>query len=207
MERGVGVGDLLRLAGKPLGLRRLDTTDATPACLMAADDDAALVGPFNPVRPPCIQVVGTVERDYLAGLGKNSLADALTTLVQPERIVILADGIDPPTALEERVSATGTALLASDAPTHTVINTLRHLLARDTARMTTLHGVYLEVLGLGVLLTGSSAVGKSELALELISRGHRLVADDAPRFRRVDPETVNGHCPETLRGFLEVRGL
>jgi HPr kinase/phosphorylase len=207
MERGVGVGDLLRLAGKPLGLRRLDTAGADPACQLEADDDAALVGPFNPVRPPCIQVVGTVEQDYLADLGKNSLADALAKLVRTDRIIILADGIEPPKALAEQVAATGTALLASDAPTHTVISNLRHLLARDTARVTTLHGVYLEVLGLGVLLTGSSAVGKSELALELISRGHRLVADDAPRFRRVDPETVNGHCPEALRGFLEVRGL
>lgn len=207
MERGVGVGDLLRLAGEPLGLRRLNTASADPLCRLEVDDDTALVGPFNPVRPPCIQVVGTVERDYLADLGKNSLADAVAKLVRPEGIVILADGIEAPSAVAEQAAATGTALLASDASAHTVVNRLRHLLARDTARTTTLHGVYLEVLGLGVLLTGSSAVGKSELALELISRGHRLVADDAPRFRRLDPETVNGHCPETLRGFLEVRGL
>ena len=75
------------------------------------------------------------------------------------------------------------------------------------ARKTTLHGVFLEVLGMGVLLTGDPAVGKSELALDLITRGSRLVADDAPEFTRIAPDIISGTCPPLLREFLEVRGL
>ncbi len=74
----------------------------------------------------------------------------------------------------------------------------------DTA---TLHGVFLDVLGLGVLLTGASGIGKSELALGLINRGHRLIADDAVTFKQIDKETLIGSCPPLLQDFLEVRGL
>lgn len=70
-----------------------------------------------------------------------------------------------------------------------------------------MHGVFMEVHGLGVLLGGQSGIGKSELALELINRGHRLIADDAPEFSRTAPDTIRGSCPETLCDFLEVRGL
>ena len=71
----------------------------------------------------------------------------------------------------------------------------------------TLHGVFMEVMRLGVLLAGSSGVGKSELALELLNRGHRLIADDVPEFSRSPSGSVEGRCPEVLRDFLEVRGL
>jgi HPr kinase/phosphorylase len=84
---------------------------------------------------------------------------------------------------------------------------LRPYLARALADATTAHGVFLDVLGVGVLITGASGVGKSELALELVSRGSGLVADDVVEFYRIGPETVEGRCPALLRDFLEVRGL
>lgn len=71
----------------------------------------------------------------------------------------------------------------------------------------TMHGVFLEVMGVGVLLTGASGIGKSEIALSLINRGHRLIADDAVLFNLVNDETIVGHCPPLLQDFLEVRGL
>lgn len=71
----------------------------------------------------------------------------------------------------------------------------------------TLHGVFMEVIGIGVLISGQSGLGKSELALDLVSRGHGLIADDAPEFTRIAPETINGTCPKLLQNFLEVRGL
>ena len=80
-------------------------------------------------------------------------------------------------------------------------------LARGLARQITLHGVLMEVNSIGVLITGESGTGKSELALELITRGHRLVADDAPEFTLIAPDVIDGTCPEMLRDLLEVRGL
>lgn len=70
-----------------------------------------------------------------------------------------------------------------------------------------LHGVFMEIADIGVLISGESGIGKSELALELVSRGHRLIADDAPEFERIEPAAINGTCPELLQNFLEVRGL
>ena len=75
------------------------------------------------------------------------------------------------------------------------------------AEVSILHGVFMEIAGTGVLLAGQSGLGKSELALDLISRGHRLVADDAPEFTRIAPGTICGTCPDALQNFLEVRGL
>jgi HPr kinase/phosphorylase len=84
---------------------------------------------------------------------------------------------------------------------------MRHYIVKALAQSTTLHGVFLDVLGVGVLITGDSGVGKSELGLELITRGNGLVADDITELFRVSPETLEGRCPELLRNFLEVRGL
>lgn len=75
------------------------------------------------------------------------------------------------------------------------------------AHTTTLHGVLMEVQGVGVLITGPSGIGKSELALELITRGHRLIADDCPQFQHSDNHALTGTCPPTVQDFLEVRGL
>jgi HPr kinase/phosphorylase len=88
-----------------------------------------------------------------------------------------------------------------------VVWLLRPYLGRALAPSSSRHGVLLDVLGLGVMITGESGVGKSELALELVSRGHGLVADDVVELYRIAPETLEGRCPPMLRDFLEVRGL
>jgi HPr kinase/phosphorylase len=84
---------------------------------------------------------------------------------------------------------------------------LQYHLARQLARRTTLHGTLLEVYSIGVLIMGEAGTGKSELALELLTRGHRLIADDAPEFTQIAPDVIDGTCPELLRDLLEVRGL
>ena len=99
------------------------------------------------------------------------------------------------------------ALFTSPQPSPHVVDVIRLYLARVLAESTTLHGVFLDVLEMGVLITGASAIGKSELALELISRGNGLVADDIVELFRISPDTVEGRCPAVLRDFLEVRGI
>jgi HPr kinase/phosphorylase len=97
--------------------------------------------------------------------------------------------------------------LGSPVADEDLISQLRYYLTHALAERRIIHGVFIEVLGMGVLLEGAPAVGKSELALDLITRGHRLIADDAPQFARIAPELLEGTCPDPLRDFLEVRGL
>jgi HPr kinase/phosphorylase len=101
----------------------------------------------------------------------------------------------------------GIAVLATPLPAAFVIDKLRRYLAKTLAEQTTRHGVFMDVLGLGVLITGDSGVGKSELGLELVSRGHGLVADDVVEISRIGQDQLEGRSPAMLKDFLEVRGL
>ena len=110
-------------------------------------------------------------------------------------------------AFIETAKQTRTPLLYSNRASNELTELLQYHLGRLLGDSKILHGVFMEVMGIGVLLTGPSGIGKSELALELISRGHRLIADDAPEFRRSAPDTIHGRSPALLKDFLEVRGL
>lgn len=170
--------------------------------------DPAVVGHLNLIHPNRIQVLGRSECRYLQGLGKNSHDDAIRHLFDyVPAAVIVADGQQAETDLVQYAERTSTPLLVSRLSGEKVIDHLHYYLISLLAEKITLHGVFMEVLGIGVLLTGDSGVGKSELALELVSRGHCLIADDAPEFSRIAPDTLEGSCPEVLRDFLEVRGL
>ena len=113
----------------------------------------------------------------------------------------------PPISARASCNAHHIALLTSPQPSPHVVDVFRLYLSRVLAESTTLHGVFLDVLEMGVLITGASAIGKSELALELISRGNGLVADDIVELYRISPDTLEGRCPAVLRDFLEVRGI
>src|SRR5205085_3718484 len=121
--------------------------------------------------------------------------------------VIVADGVAPPPALVEAATRSHTPLFTSPLPAPRVIEGLAHYLAKLLAESIERHGVFMDVLGIGVLITGESGVGKSELGLELISRGHGLVADDVVEISRIAAGTLEGRCPALLKDFLEVRGL
>ena len=99
------------------------------------------------------------------------------------------------------------ALFATPLPSASIVDQLRGYLSRQLAERIALHGVLMDVLGVGVFITGDSGAGKSELALELISRGHGLVADDIVEFSRIAPNLLVGRCPELLQDVIEVRGL
>lgn len=178
------------------------------APLAGDDGDVSLVGHLNFIHPHRIQLLGRSELHYLAELGKNSLHDALRQLFGgASQLVIIADGEQPPAELLAAAQQSAIPLCTSTLSSHKLARDIDYYLRRLLGDILVVHGVFMEVMGIGVLLTGQSAIGKSELALELITRGHRLVADDAPAFRRHAPESLIGHCPEALKNFLEVRGL
>lgn len=194
--------------GAQLKLRWLTPEPPAPRPLRGADPGQSLIGSLNLIHPNRLQVVGPPEQTYLAALGRTAHDEMLDRLFADRpAAVILSDDISPASDLLERAGATRTPLLGSALGDQELINHLRYFLTQALAERKTIHGVFIEVLGMGVLLIGAPAVGKSELALDLITRGHRLIADDAPRFARIAPEVIEGSCPETLRDFLEVRGL
>jgi HPr kinase/phosphorylase len=121
--------------------------------------------------------------------------------------IFLCDGVDAPNFLIDACDQYATPLFLSQKKSHVFVNLLRPYLQRELSEVTSCHGVFLDVLGFGTLITGNSQIGKSELALELISRGAGLVADDAVELYQVGPETIQGRCPLMLRDFLEVRGI
>ena len=171
-------------------------------------DTAALVGHLNLIHPNRIQVLGRRELAYIGGYSGDATGQVIANLFAAEpAAIILAESVAAPAALLQEAQAKSVPVLATVAAADAVIDTLRRYLAKVLADSTSKHGVFMDVLGLGVLITGESGVGKSELALELISRGHGLVADDVVEISRIAAKTLEGRCPPLLKDFLEVRGL
>jgi len=166
------------------------------------------VGHMNFIHPFRIQIIGAAETAHLASLGKDAVDALIDRLFTTELAVIVVanDEVVPPYLLTQ-CDAHHIALFTSPQPSPHVVDVVRLYLSRVLAESTTLHGVFLDVLEMGVLITGASAIGKSELALELISRGNGLVADDIVELYRISPDTLEGRCPSVLRDFLEVRGI
>jgi HPr kinase/phosphorylase len=167
-----------------------------------------LVGHLNLIHPILIQALGLSDIEYLSNLDEAQLSASLEALCTNETLAIfLCDGAEAPRYLIEAADRYGTPLFLSLKKSRVFVNLLRPYLQRELSEITTSHGVFLDVLGFGILITGDSQIGKSELALELISRGAGLVADDAVELYQVGPETIQGRCPPLLRDFLEVRGI
>ena len=144
-------------------------------------DTAALVGHLNLIHPNRIQVLGQREHAYIDGYSGDASDQVIDNLFAAKpAAIIFAEGTTAPAALLRSAEDANVPVLATVEVAYAVIDTLRRYLAKILADSTSLHGVFMDVLGLGVLITGESGVGKSELALELISRGHGLVADDGP---------------------------
>ncbi len=169
---------------------------------------ADLVGHINIIHPERLQVMGQAEYEWATRIGERRFVQMFTDLLaaQPPAVIV-ADGLTPPPQVVDVCMQTGTPLIVSPKPCSAVIDLLRIYLSARLADTVSLHGVFMDVFGMGVLITGDSGVGKSELALELISRGHGLVADDVVEMARIAPTTIEGRCPGMLRDFLEVRGL
>lgn len=168
----------------------------------------ALIGHLNFVHPNRVQILGSTEMDYLRTLDKLSLEQAIGNLFSTELAAIVVANNEPvPAQLLNASNQSQTPLFTSKESSAHLMNVLRHYLSEVLAEFTTRHGVFMEVQGTGVLISGDSSIGKSELALELITRGHRLIADDIVEIYQVSPDTIEGRCPALLQDFLEVRGL
>jgi len=172
------------------------------------NEHATLIGHLNLIHNNIIQVIGKVECDYLHNLEDDFRNSTLTQLFTNKTVaVILTDGLPVPDILCNFANKYSVPVLSCKAESNDVVDAARFYLHKLFSNKETLHGVFMEVHGIGVLITGESSVGKSELALDLISRGHRLVADDAPEFTRIGPDILDGRSPSILQGFMEVRGL
>jgi HPr kinase/phosphorylase len=194
-----------------LGLTWVAGTDGADRTLDSETVNASnlgLIGHMNLVHPNWVQVLSNTELDYLHSLSPAELASALTQLegAKPSCLIIAGD-TDIPKGLIEFANRTQTPLFRSPLSSVHLMWMVRHYMIKALAESTTRHGVFIDVLGVGVMITGNSGVGKSELALELITRGNGLVADDIVELYRISPEALEGRCPELLRDFLEVRGL
>jgi HPr kinase/phosphorylase len=168
----------------------------------------SMVGYLNTIYPNKVQILGTDELAYLDALESRQRWETLAkiTNARPLALILTKDQACP-ADLRDAANESDTALWVSPRRGHELLTYLQYHLARALARRTTLHGVFMEVYSIGLLITGDSGSGKSELALELITRGHRLVADDAPEFTQIAPDVVDGTCPDLLQDLLEVRGL
>jgi HPr kinase/phosphorylase len=191
------------IAGHAYPERRFDE-----AAVRDARSAADLVGYLNYIHPYRVQLVGRREVAYLQRDNAEDQERRISRIVTLEPpVIIVADGETPPDRLVAMCERAGIPLFVTNESAGHVIDVVREYLSQLFAERTTRHGVFMDILGLGVLLTGESGLGKSELGLELISRGHGLVADDAVDLYRVSQTALEGRCPELLMNLLEVRGI
>lgn len=194
--------ELRWLAGQKDGARRVLEAVETVA------RRPSLAGYLNTIYPNRVQILGTEELAWLDGLDARQRWETIQKImdVRPLALVI-SKGQACPEDLRIAAEESDTPLWVSPRRGHELLNHLQYVLARTLAPRITLHGVFMEIYSIGVLVTGESGSGKSELALELVTRGHRLVADDAPEFTQIAPDVLDGTCPDLLQDMLELRGL
>ena len=154
--------------------------------------------------------MGLAEMNFLSGLSAEKRYEALDQLFRqqpPAVIVCRSEELTPFPEMQELAQKHGVALLRSNETTCTLMGSLISVLNLELAPRITRHGVLVEVYGEGILILGDSGIGKSELAIELVKRGHRLVADDAVELRKVSNRQIMGTAPENIRHFIELRGI
>ena len=157
-----------------------------------------------------LQIMGLAEMNFLSGLSAEKRYEALEQLFrqQPPAVIVgRSEELKPFPEMLELAKKHSVALLRSNETTCTLMGSLISVLNLELAPRITRHGVLVEVYGEGILILGDSGIGKSELAIELVKRGHRLVADDAVELRKVSNRQIMGTAPENIRHFIELRGI
>jgi HPr kinase/phosphorylase len=191
------------VAGLGASERRFDEV-----AVRAARSGADLVGYLNYIHPYRVQILGEREIAYISRGAPADCARRVARIVTLEPpVLVLADGQTAPDELVAMCERAQIPMFSTAESAAFVIDVLRAYLSKHFADRTSMHGVFMDILGLGVMITGESGLGKSELGLELISRGNGLVADDAVDLYRINQATIEGRCPELLQNLLEVRGI
>lgn len=189
------------LAGKE-GLKRFITVDDLyrPGLEMA--------GYFQYHPRERIQILGKTELSFISMLSSEEKRDRFEKICLPETpCIIISRGFDPPEELVVCANERQLPLLRSSISTTILFSRITDFLENQLAPTATIHGVLVDVYGIGMLITGGSGIGKSETALELVKRGHRLVADDAVEIHQTTDGKLTGTAPELIRHLLEIRGL
>jgi HPr kinase/phosphorylase len=211
MTTRISANELFEQLRERLGLRWLAGQTGETRVLEAVDTVArrpSLAGYLNTIYPNKVQILGSEELSWLDGLDSRLRWETIQKIVSFRPLALVVSKSQPcPEDLRQAAEESDTPLWDSPCRGHELLNHLQYHLARKLAPRVTLHGVFMEIYSIGVLITGESGSGKSELALELVTRGHRLVADDAPEFTQIAPDVLDGTCPDLLQDLLEVRGL
>ena len=206
------VGDLVKEQGERLRLELLSGEKSLARRITVADlnrPGLALSGFLDRFRAERVQVFGAGEQAYCQKAEAKKLADSLSAMLSSPELpcVIVTHNAPMPAALTSACKKHGVPLLRSAYDTATLTSELSEALEARLAPTTTVHGVLVDVYGLGVLIQGDAGIGKSECALELLKRGHILVADDAVQVQHRRGGYLRGSCPEPLKNHMEVRGL
>ena len=202
----------LRTLVEKLGLEILYASTDYPSVRLTVEDVARpglqLAGYFDHYEPMRLQVMGNVEMSYVSKLTPQERAlsyDRLFSYKFPA--LLIARNIEPDEQCLAMAKKHNITILRSPAPTSTIVSTIISYLKGALAPRVTRHGVLVEVYGEGILLMGDSGIGKSEAAVELLKRGHRLIADDAVEIRKIDADILVGTAPELIRNYIELRGI
>jgi len=174
----------------------------------SANESFQAVDYLNIIRPSSVVVIGLQESNYLASLNPSDQQQLFDQLNNgPLSTIILSRGALLNEIVIQYIAGLSIAVFRSELEDADLLSSLDYYLNQALADTTTEHGVFLEVFSIGTFITGDSGVGKSELALSLISRGHRLIADDITEFSRLSPDILDGMHPGLSNDFMEVRGL
>lgn len=197
----IGAFNLELVAGEKGIDREITTSDISRPGIQ-------LTGYFKYYAAERLQLIGRTEMSYFLDLSKEKQKSRIQQLFTAETPgVIIARGMDVPSDFVEAGNQYDVPVFVSPLKTTRVISRITNFLESRFAAFTAIHGVLLDIYGVGVLITGDSGVGKSETALELVKRGHRLVADDSVEIRQEDYENLIGTAPNLIEHLLEIRGL
>ena len=212
MVKSFTVKELLRDQGKALSLRAVSAAAKADKRVSVPEVNRpglALGGYLEHFRAERIQIIGRGEHDYCSQADPKRLAANLSRMLSFPEVpcLVVTRGQRPAPALAAACRKAGVPLLISDLDTATFVGELSAFLEDRLAPSTSVHGVLVDIYGLGVLIQGDSGIGKSECALELLKRGHILVSDDVVEVRHKRGNVLTGSAPEPLRHYMEVRGL